>query len=229
MTEELKIDNTLLLTFIKGLKYSEDEQKYTFKKKKYKLRDVKIQSKRSQFYFFVNTNDPTDVKIVKYSGDVPLHDGFNNIELDEEQRKSAWKKVYYKKAIKERRRQASRVKKQAKLEAKLEAIEQAKAEREAKLKPIKCKFCGKEFKPTQTQQKFCCDSCRIKYFSKLQGEQVKADRKVKKTCPVCHKAFLGNPRDTYCSKECYFEAQKDLRKERYIKSKEENIKKCNAN
>ena len=223
-TKNLNINNTLLLAFIKGLKYDENEHKYTFKKKKYKLRDVKIQSKRSQFYFFVNLNDPTDVKIVKYSGGVPLQDGFNNVELDEAQRKRTWKKIYYEKTIREKRRQESKIKKQAKAKAKLEAIEQAKAEREAKLKPIKCKFCGKEFKPTQTPQKFCCASCRIKYFGKKQGEYEKEKRKVEKTCPICNKKFIGTSRDNYCSKECYNEAQKILKKIRYNKNKNKKTK-----
>ena len=161
----LNIDNTILLAFIKGLKVasikSEGENIYIFNNEKYQLKDIKIQSRRSQFYYFINSNNPTDIKIVKYSGGIPLYDGFNNVEFDKAERLRAWKKLYYKTTIKKKRAKVNAIKKKLKLEAKLEIIEQTKLEQEAKLKPIKCKFCNKEFKPTQVQQEFCCSNCSI--------------------------------------------------------------------
>ena len=52
------INNTLLTALITGLKYNDKTEEYTFKHKKYRLREVKETEKKSQevYYYFVNIN-----------------------------------------------------------------------------------------------------------------------------------------------------------------------------
>ena len=49
-------NNTLLMALIKGLKYNDKTEEYTFKHKKYRLREVKETEKKSQeahYYFYM--------------------------------------------------------------------------------------------------------------------------------------------------------------------------------
>ena len=83
------INNTLFTELIKGLKYNEKADEYTFKHRKYRLREVKETEKKSQevHCYFVNINEPTDLKIVKAIGGIPTYDGFNEVRVDSNLRK----------------------------------------------------------------------------------------------------------------------------------------------
>ena len=75
-------------------------------------------------------------------------------------------------------------------------------ELEKKLKPKKCAFCGKVFKPTQPPQRFCCAECRVKFFSRKQGIEVVESHQTDLKCVVCGTEFRGTQRQKYCSVRC---------------------------
>lgn len=202
---KVKEENTELNTSsIKGLTFNKETNTYTFKRKRYKLKNV-LKSKVEFYdtYFFVNINNPEEIiQVVSLNGK-PFKDGFNKTRMTPKERDKEFHKEYYKrKTIEKRQKESIRLhKKKEKIKEKLRQLkEQAKAD---KLKPRVCVNCGKEFTPTQAPQRFCCDKCRTYYFSKKQAEDKKQAKLEKKICPVCGKAFLGTPRNTYCSKECY--------------------------
>ena len=61
-----------------------------------------------------------------------------------------------------------------------------------------CKWCGKEFTPTNTHQRFCGKSCHHKW-------QYKApENNIEMVCKYCGKTFLGNKylKPKCCSDEC---------------------------
>ena len=61
------------------------------------------------------------------------------------------------------------------------------------LLPIKCKLCGKLFKPVNAKQKYCCSICYHKATTTLKEI----------VCPNCGKLFKPTVfTQTYCSKEC---------------------------
>lgn len=77
------------------------------------------------------------------------------------------------------------------------------------LKLIKCRYCGKEFKPGQKRTKYCSLECSSKAKEKKYTTQ----------CPICKKVFfikLSRAKSKlYCSKKCYAEAQtKSLKRKR---------------
>lgn len=67
-----------------------------------------------------------------------------------------------------------------------------------------CLFCGKKFNKDKRhkEQKFCSTLCRVKYNQK-------ANKTIKRICPVCNKTFMVNKRSEqiYCSRECYFKSR----------------------
>ena len=212
-----EINNTLLTTLIKGLKYKSKTDEYTFNHKTYKLREVKAsEEKDTEHYYFVNIVEPTDLKLVKVVKGIPSYDGFNNVTVGKQLRKLEYQREYYKKVLKKKRQQ------QAKENA-VEKVVKVKKEKQEKpkktYKPIKCACCGKEFTPTQSKQKYCCHKCQLKYNSKKQAEKKKEENKIEKVCPICNKTFEGTPRQTYCSKKCYKVSQQDGRRQRYEREK----------
>ena len=72
----------------------------------------------------------------------------------------------------------------------------------------KCLNCGKELKFTFREKikKFCSDSCKNKYHSKLKSNKILH-------CLVCGKELEGRKR-RYCSDECYHKAQ--LKRQRFL-------------
>lgn len=210
-------NNTLLMALIKGLKYNDKTEEYTFKHKKYRLREVKETEKKSQevHYYFVNINEPTDLKIIKAIGGIPTYDGFNDVRVDSTLRKIAYQREYYKRVTVEKRAKAGKSEKE-----KTKTKKKSVAKKKKVLKPKKCAFCGTEFTPKQTKQKFCCRKCQMRYNSKKQADKIKEENKIEKVCPICNKTFEGTPRQIYCSKDCYKLSQKDNRRQRYLREKE---------
>ena len=226
MTE---INNTLLTSLIKGLKYNSKTDEYTFNHKKYKLREVKETESKQDIthYYFVNINEPVDVVLVKGIKGIPTYDGFNDVKVDTQLRKIAYQREYYRKVTLEKRAKASEKLKAERQKAKEQLKQQKqklkekeKAKKLAKIKPKVCKFCGAEFKPKAKIQKFCSHECQLKYNSKKQAQKKKESNHVEKVCPICNKTFTGTTKNTYCSKECYKVSQKQDRRQRYEKEKE---------
>ena len=211
------INNTLFTELIKGLKYNEKADEYTFKHRKYRLREVKETEKKSQevHCYFVNINEPTDLKIVKAIGGIPTYDGFNEIRVDSNLRKIVYQREYYKRVTVEKRAKAVKPEKE-----KPKTKKKSVAKKKKTLKPKKCAFCGTEFTPKQIKQKFCCRKCQTRYNSKKQAEKIKKESKIEKVCPICNKTFEGTPRQIYCGKDCYKLSQKDNRHQRYLRDKE---------
>lgn len=211
------INNTLFTELIKGLKYNEKADEYTFKHRKYRLREVKETEKKSQevHCYFVNINEPTDLKIVKAIGGIPTYDGFNEVRVDSNLRKIVYQREYYKRVTVEKRAKAVKPEKE-----KPKTKKKPVAKKKKTLKPKKCAFCGTEFTPKQVKQKFCCRKCQTRYNSKKQAEKIKKENKIEKVCPICNKTFEGTPRQIYCGKDCYKLSQKDNRHQRYLRDKE---------
>jgi len=215
------INNSMLISLIKGLYYNSKANEYTYRHKKYKLRDVKTSEdkKEIEHYYFVNIDNPIDLVIVKVVKGIPAYDGFNDVKINAKLRKLAYQREYYKQVTIEKRKKvreevkAEKEKLREKVNNKIKEIK--KQETEQKI----CAFCGEEFTPTSKVQKFCSRECQRKYNSKQASEKKKTERKSEKVCPICNKTFVGNPRDTYCSKECYKVSQRDSRRERYNRDK----------
>ena len=214
MTE---INNTLLTSLIKGLKYNSKTDEYTFNHKKYKLREVKETESKQDIthYYFVNINEPVDLVLVKGIKGIPTYDGFNDVRVDSTLRKIAYQREYYKRVTVEKRAKAVKPEKE-----KPKTKKKSVAKKKKTLKPKKCAFCGTEFTPKQTKQKFCCRKCQMRYNSKKQAEKIKEENKIEKVCPICNKTFEGTPRQIYCGKDCYKLSQKDNRHQRYLRDKE---------
>lgn len=210
-----EINNTLLTTLIKGLKYKSKTDEYTFNHKTYKLREVKAsEEKDTEHYYFVNIVEPTDLKLVKVVKGIPSYDGFNNVTVGKQLRKLEYQREYYKKVLKKKRQQ------QAKEKVVKEKVVKVKEDKPKKTyEPIKCAYCGKEFTPTQSKQKYCSAECQRKYNSKKQAQADVEKRHSEKTCAICGKKFVGTPREKYCSDECYKVSQQDNRRQRYEREK----------
>lgn len=215
-----EINNTLLTTLIKGLKYNDKTSEYTFKNKKYKLREVKETSDKKiqeTHYYFVNINEPTDLKFVKVLSGIPFYDGFNNVEIDKKLRKLEYQREYYKRVLVDKRGIGKT--KEETPPTPVKATKKKAVKKKRKLRDKKCAYCGETYTPKQSKQKFCCDTCRKRYYSELQAEQLRQEALTEKVCPICNKTFEGTPRERYCSKECYKLAQKENRKQRYEREK----------
>ena len=223
-----EINNTVFMALIKGLKYSDKSKDYTYKHNKYKLAKVQADENKSieQFYF-VNINEPTDIKVVSAIGGIPTYDGFNGIKVDTKLRKLEYLRVYYKKVLVDKRQKASADKREKREKERKEKREQKKIELQSQIQekytPIKCAYCGVEFTPHAKNQKFHTDECRKRYYSEKQAEQKKEENLVEKVCPICNSTFKGTPREKYCSKKCYKLAQKGNRRLRYEKEKVNKI------
>lgn len=63
-----------------------------------------------------------------------------------------------------------------------------------------CDFCKKDFITKQSFSKFCSKECQRKNYLNLHPTK---KEKIKKICPVCRSAFIGNSRKKYCSVNCY--------------------------
>lgn len=227
MTE---INNAVFVSLIKGLKYNSKTSEYTYKQKQYRLREIKVSEGKAQteYYYFVNIEEPLDLRFVKAIKGIPTYDGFNEIKIDTQLRKLVYQKEYYKQVTIEKRAKANekikaeKEKAKAKLkEEKQKAKEKAKANKLAKIKPKICEYCGKEFLPKAKIQKFCSHDCQLKYNSKKQAQKQKEDKKTEKVCPICSKSFIGTGKNTYCSNECYKISQKESRRKRYEREKEQ--------
>lgn len=205
-----KSENDQLDTnLIKGLVFNEEKGTYTFKRKTYKLKTIiKGNEKFYDTYYFINIKNPEEIVTVVSLNGKPFKDGFNKTQMTSKERDAEFHKVYYKRVYIEKRQKESIKIQKIKAKEKEKIKLQQEKEKAKKLKPRLCLNCGKEFTPSQIPQKFCCDKCRIYYFSKKQAENKKQAKLEKKICPVCGKAFLGNPRDKYCSKDCYLQANK---------------------
>lgn len=68
---------------------------------------------------------------------------------------------------------------------------------------MKCLWCGTELKILfrASIRKFCCDSCKNKYYAKLRSGEDKV-----KTCLECGKVLEGRQK-RYCCEECRYQAQ----------------------
>lgn len=69
---------------------------------------------------------------------------------------------------------------------------------------MNCKYCDKEFKPVNKQQKYCTQSCRYKNQMKVKKERTTKRQKNKKLiCGVCKKEFTPEAvNQLYCCDEC---------------------------
>lgn len=70
-----------------------------------------------------------------------------------------------------------------------------------------CDYCGKEFYPNSSKQKFCCTECTDKAKSERLAKkryEEKGNHPCKqKKCVVCGKDFWSNSgREIFCSQEC---------------------------
>ena len=212
-----KLDNTYFLQLINGLKYDEKNDLYSFNGKtyKYKGKGLLFESRKRYAYYFMNTEDTKEIINVTGANDIPLYDGFNQINIDRALRskcvsrysylKYTLPKVKKQQEINAQVRQAwkNEVKKQKEAEAE-ELRKKKREELEKKLQPKPCAFCGKVFKPIQTQQKFCCAECRIKFFSRKQGLEITESHQQDKKCIICGKQFRGTQRQKYCSDKCEY-------------------------
>lgn len=63
----------------------------------------------------------------------------------------------------------------------------------------KCEYCGKNFFPRRSNQKYCSDKCR----SKINRERLK-NKVYEYTCPNCGREFSSKMKlkDSFCNKEC---------------------------
>lgn len=216
-----KLDNTYFLKLINGLKYDEKNDLYLFGDKtyRYKGKALLFESRKRYAHYFINVNDTSDIVSVTAGNDIPLYDGFNQVDVDRTLREKCHSRYAYEKytlpRIREQQKRNAEVRQAWKeeLQKQKEAeAEERKKQREAKLQPRKCAFCGKEFKPTQEPHRFCCAECRIKYFSREQGKKVVESHKVTLNCKVCGKEFTGTPRQRYCSEECREKYEKAMDK-----------------
>ena len=72
---------------------------------------------------------------------------------------------------------------------------------------IKCRCCGKMFRPANSKVKICSDECRLMMKRRCAVNAVRRYRAkgaiTEKTCPICGKVFdpQGTPKK-YCSPEC---------------------------
>ncbi len=65
-----------------------------------------------------------------------------------------------------------------------------------------CKFCRKEFTPTTSASKFCCDECRLEYYR----------LKYRKSAGICETCgeVLPKGKKKYCSKKCFAASTKSF-------------------
>lgn len=210
-----KLDNTYFLQLINGLKYDEKNDLYLFggKTYKYKGKSLLFESKKRYAHYFMNVEDIREIVNVTSANDIPLYDGFNQTKVNRTQREKCLNRYRYEKYIlpkvKEKQERNAEIRKAWKEELKKQKeLEQAELKKkkqkelEKKLKPKKCAFCGKVFKPTQPPQKFCCAECRVKFFSRKQGIEVVESHQTDLKCVVCGTEFRGTQRQKYCSVRC---------------------------
>ena len=79
---------------------------------------------------------------------------------------------------------------------------QSSAEKEKENPSPKCENCRKPMKQTaQTTRRFCCDACRMKWWSKHPEERPGK----KAVCVQCGKKFSyqGSRSRKFCSQKCY--------------------------
>ena len=224
------VNNETLMNLINGLSFDEQTKEYAYKENKYRLKGSQDDSKTQKngvvvttsVLYFVNISNPTDLKTVTCVNDIPTYDGFNNIKIDKKIRNvERCKKYYYDVTVNKRHEATEKAtaEREKEKEKKLMAKIIAKAEKFAQTEPKKCEYCGNEFIPKQKAQRFCCDSCRKRYYSRMQSDKIVQANKSEKICPICNKKFIGTPRETYCSKECYKVSQQENRRKRYEREK----------
>lgn len=73
---------------------------------------------------------------------------------------------------------------------------------------MKCKYCGKDFKPKNCRQQYCCPECRKAWYNKnyatlYKTGKPKPKQTYQKVCIECGRTFLThNKRTAYCSDKC---------------------------
>ena len=85
-------------------------------------------------------------------------------------------------------------------------------------KYYKCDYCGEPFwKPDAFRKRFCSTECQRAAYSKEHPKKIKPPRKkITKICEWCNKPFEANvAHQKYCSKECGYEGNKRLQRQRW--------------
>lgn len=221
-----EVNNETLMNLIDGLLFDEQTKEYAYKENKYRLKGSQDSSKTQKngvivttsILYFVNINNPTDLKSVTCVNGLPTFDGFNDTKVDKKLRRLEFNRKYYHE-VRANERLKAKAEREKEKDKKIMAKIMAKAEKFAQTEPKKCKYCGNEFIPKQKAQRFCCDSCRKRYYSRMQSDKIVQANKSEKICPICNKKFIGTPRETYCSKECYKVSQQENRRKRYEREK----------
>ena len=99
--------------------------------------------------------------------------------------------------------------------------EQTMAENEGHLWPKRiCEYCGEEFWPTKSHQKYCCDECGRKGYEMTDKgrdpHEKEGHRFYKRICAICGQEFWPNgPNTVCCSPGCSKAFYKKNARERY--------------
>ncbi|WP_312093771.1 HNH endonuclease [Niallia sp.] len=88
-----------------------------------------------------------------------------------------------------------------------------------------CKYCGNEFRNYKIRD--CCSiHCKNEYKKELTIRK-KKDHKVEKVCFCCKKSFITTKNNKiYCSKNCSYEHQKEVLRQKKDLKKSQHQKKC---
>ena len=88
---------------------------------------------------------------------------------------------------------------------------------------MKCEHCGKEFKQTRREHKYCSSECRVAADHKERAVIRKENAERDKLCLYCHSPFRDNSpkhNQKYCSGECRKGAGKLYRHSRIRRGKD---------
>lgn len=88
---------------------------------------------------------------------------------------------------------------------------------------MKCKYCGKPFKPISVVQEYCSKECRLivnRERAKANQKKYREGSRTEKNCACCGNPFVVTTHSRiYCSEECYKSMKAILRKKDKPKKK----------
>lgn len=198
------IDSEVFTSLIKGLEYHKRTGLFSFKRKRYRLKQVAHTLKKDSdsISYFINIDNAKDIRKVIIRNGIVYFDDFNKIKIDLKERRVQYFQKYYQTKTRVNKFVESRKFFREKSNQLKSLIKKDIQEEQIEREPRYCQKCGKKFEPLSANQKFCCIECRLLHYRDIQLKEKSQSNKMIKECPICKVKFEGNKREVYCSSKC---------------------------